>query len=254
MTVGNVFFVVASLVALFGAFMTIASRSPIRSAVGLLITIVGIAALFLMLNAQFLAAIQLIVYAGAVVVLFGVRVSGAHPSPPPRNPAADDESGVTSPVPVAVSLIGTWKAVTDRFPLTGDFNEKVWGRNAVSVRDVTLVVKPNGEAALTIAHKVLDARGRAVPGSASVEQADVVIGEAKPGLASRVDHDVRVVKAERRYPENPGDRWPLENLKVNVVSFSDAPNTLEVRFEPADGQGSLSEQLTRQRATRGATR
>src|SRR6187402_3824267 len=70
MTVGNVFFVVASMVALFGAFMTIASRSPIRSAVGLLITIVGIAALFLKLNAQFLAAIQLIVYAGAVVVLF----------------------------------------------------------------------------------------------------------------------------------------------------------------------------------------
>ncbi len=70
MTVGNVFFLVASVVALFGACMTIASRSPIRSAVGLLITIVGIAALFLMLNAQFLAAIQLIVYAGAVVVLF----------------------------------------------------------------------------------------------------------------------------------------------------------------------------------------
>ena len=70
MTVGNVFFIVASVVALVGALMTIASRSPIRSAVGLLITIVGIAALFLMLNAQFLAAIQLIVYAGAVVVLF----------------------------------------------------------------------------------------------------------------------------------------------------------------------------------------
>jgi NADH-quinone oxidoreductase subunit J len=70
MTVGNVFFVVASVVALCGALMTIASRSPIRSAVGLLITIVGIAALFLQLNAQFLSAIQLIVYAGAVVVLF----------------------------------------------------------------------------------------------------------------------------------------------------------------------------------------
>ena len=70
MTVGNVFFVVASVVALCGALMTIASRSPIRSAVGLLVTIVGIAALFLELNAQFLSAIQLIVYAGAVVVLF----------------------------------------------------------------------------------------------------------------------------------------------------------------------------------------
>ena len=70
MTVGNVFFFVASVVALCGALMTIASRSPIRSAVGLLITIVGIAALFLQLDAQFLSAIQLIVYAGAVVVLF----------------------------------------------------------------------------------------------------------------------------------------------------------------------------------------
>src|SRR6187402_2867532 len=70
MTVGNVFFVVASIVASAGALMTIASRSPIRSAVGLLVTIVGIAALFLQLHAQFLAAIQLIVYAGAVVVLF----------------------------------------------------------------------------------------------------------------------------------------------------------------------------------------
>src|SRR5882724_936445 len=70
MNVGNVFFVLSSLLALFGAFMTIASRSPIRSAVGLLVNIIGIASLFLKLNAQFLAAIQLIVYAGAVVVLF----------------------------------------------------------------------------------------------------------------------------------------------------------------------------------------
>jgi NADH-quinone oxidoreductase subunit J len=70
MNVGNVYFAVASVIALAGAIMTVASRSPIRSAVGLLITIIGIAALFLELNAQFLAAIQLIVYAGAVVVLF----------------------------------------------------------------------------------------------------------------------------------------------------------------------------------------
>jgi len=70
MTVGNVFFAATSALALFGALMTIASRSPIRSAVGLLITIVGMAAMFLMLNAQFLSAVQLIVYAGAVVVLF----------------------------------------------------------------------------------------------------------------------------------------------------------------------------------------
>jgi NADH-quinone oxidoreductase subunit J len=68
--VGNFFFAVMALVSVLGAAVTVLARSPIRSAVGLLVCIVGIAGLFLRLNAQFLAAIQLIVYAGAVVVLF----------------------------------------------------------------------------------------------------------------------------------------------------------------------------------------
>ena len=49
------------IVALVGALMTILAKNPIRCAVGLLSTILGIAGLFLRLNAQFLAAIQLIV-------------------------------------------------------------------------------------------------------------------------------------------------------------------------------------------------
>ena len=68
--VGTAFFILMSLLALFGAVVTVAGQNPIRCAVGLLTTIVGIAGLFLKLNAQFMAAIQLIVYAGAVVVLF----------------------------------------------------------------------------------------------------------------------------------------------------------------------------------------
>ena len=94
MTIGNVFFLLASALALVGAVWTIASQSPIRSAVGLLCTIVGIAALFLRLNAQFLAAIQIIVYAGAVVVLFVFVImllgpdAGAFSKRPPRSRAA----------------------------------------------------------------------------------------------------------------------------------------------------------------------
>jgi NADH-quinone oxidoreductase subunit J len=67
---GVVFFVIMSALALAGAIVTVGSKNPIRSAVGLLFTIVGIAGLFVKLNAEFMAAIQLIVYAGAVVVLF----------------------------------------------------------------------------------------------------------------------------------------------------------------------------------------
>jgi NADH-quinone oxidoreductase subunit J len=70
MTVGNVFFAACSIAALLGALATVLAKNPIRGAMGLLLAIVGIAGLFLKLNAQFLAAIQLIVYAGAVVVLF----------------------------------------------------------------------------------------------------------------------------------------------------------------------------------------
>jgi NADH-quinone oxidoreductase subunit J len=68
--VGQVYFYVCAAVAVLGAVATVASRNPIRGAMGLLLMIVSIAGLFLGLNAQFLAATQLIVYAGAIVVLF----------------------------------------------------------------------------------------------------------------------------------------------------------------------------------------
>jgi NADH-quinone oxidoreductase subunit J len=68
--VGAAYFYVCAAVAVLGALWTVLSRNPIRGAMGLLLMIAAIAGLFLALNAQFLAAIQLIVYAGAIVVLF----------------------------------------------------------------------------------------------------------------------------------------------------------------------------------------
>jgi len=64
------FFGLCSLIAFLGAIITVGAKNPIRSAMGLLGTIVGIAGLYLMLAAEFLATIQLLVYAGAVVILF----------------------------------------------------------------------------------------------------------------------------------------------------------------------------------------
>jgi NADH-quinone oxidoreductase subunit J len=70
MTLGYIYFGVLAVLAVVGAIATVASPNPIRGAMGLLLSIVSIAGLFLALHAQFLGAIQLIVYAGAVVVLF----------------------------------------------------------------------------------------------------------------------------------------------------------------------------------------
>src|SRR6185369_8828153 len=59
-----------SILAILGALAVVLNKNPIRGAMGLLLMILSIAGLFLALHAQFLAAIQLIVYAGAIVVLF----------------------------------------------------------------------------------------------------------------------------------------------------------------------------------------
>jgi NADH-quinone oxidoreductase subunit J len=66
----TVVFVFFSAMAVVGALGTILSRNPIRAAVGLFVHIVALAALYLNLGAHFLGVIQLLVYAGAVVVLF----------------------------------------------------------------------------------------------------------------------------------------------------------------------------------------
>ena len=81
MSAGSIFFVFCSLVALAGALTVVVARNPIRAAVGLLASILGVAGLFLKLHAQFLAAIQLIVYAGAVVVLFVFVIMLIGPDP-----------------------------------------------------------------------------------------------------------------------------------------------------------------------------
>lgn len=64
------FFGVCTLLVLLGGVFTVAARNPIRGAMGLLTTILGMAGMYLLLAAELLAAIQVAVYAGAVVVLF----------------------------------------------------------------------------------------------------------------------------------------------------------------------------------------
>jgi NADH-quinone oxidoreductase subunit J len=66
----TVYFYFFAACAVGGALGVVVAKNPIRGAMGLLLLILSVAALFLQLHAEFLAAIQLIVYAGAIVVLF----------------------------------------------------------------------------------------------------------------------------------------------------------------------------------------
>lgn len=80
---GYVYFGLAAALALFGAVAAVSSPNPIRGAMGLLVMILSIAGLYLALSAQFLAAVQVIVYAGAIVVLFVFVIMLLGPSATP---------------------------------------------------------------------------------------------------------------------------------------------------------------------------
>src|SRR5437763_15072746 len=63
-------FIVLAVICVAGAVNLLAQRHPIDSALSLIVVMGSLAVLYLLLGAEFVAAIQIIVYAGAVMVLF----------------------------------------------------------------------------------------------------------------------------------------------------------------------------------------
>jgi NADH-quinone oxidoreductase subunit J len=70
MTLALFFFYVFSIIAVASALMVIASRNPVHSVLFLILTFVNAAGLFMLAGAEFLALILIVVYVGAVAVLF----------------------------------------------------------------------------------------------------------------------------------------------------------------------------------------
>src|SRR6201988_398792 len=66
----QVLFFVFAAVCVAGAINLLAQRHPINSALSLIVVMVSLSVLYLLLGAEFVAAVQVIVYAGAVMVLF----------------------------------------------------------------------------------------------------------------------------------------------------------------------------------------
>ncbi|HEV2829385.1 MAG TPA: NADH-quinone oxidoreductase subunit J [Pyrinomonadaceae bacterium] len=65
-----VFFWVFSIAAIFAGLLTVMARNTIHSALFLISSLVSIAALFILLHAEFIAGVQILVYVGGVMVLF----------------------------------------------------------------------------------------------------------------------------------------------------------------------------------------
>jgi len=64
------FFWIFGVIAMLGGLLCITRRNPVASALWLVVTLFALAAMFVLLDAQFIAALQVLVYAGAIMVLF----------------------------------------------------------------------------------------------------------------------------------------------------------------------------------------
>jgi len=70
MSISQVLFYFLSALALGSALMVVISRNPVHSVLWLIVTFFAISGHYIMLNAQFLGIVNMIVYAGAIMVLF----------------------------------------------------------------------------------------------------------------------------------------------------------------------------------------
>jgi NADH-quinone oxidoreductase subunit J len=70
MLIDTVFFYCFALLTLGGGLLTITRRNAVHSAIWLIVSLLGVAGLYLQLHAEFLFAVQIVLYVGGIMVLF----------------------------------------------------------------------------------------------------------------------------------------------------------------------------------------
>ncbi len=70
MNITQILFWILSVLALFSALMVVTNKNPVFSVLWLIVTFFAISGHYILMNAQFLAIVNIIVYAGAIMVLF----------------------------------------------------------------------------------------------------------------------------------------------------------------------------------------
>ncbi|MGH9744154.1 MAG: NADH-quinone oxidoreductase subunit J family protein [Candidatus Acidiferrum sp.] len=98
-----IFFVLAAI-AVLGALSLIFQRHPIHSALSLIVVMIALAGLYLSMGAEFVAAVQIIVYGGAIMVLFVFVIMLLNAGVEERTNASK-LAGIAG-IPLAVALLG----------------------------------------------------------------------------------------------------------------------------------------------------
>lgn len=143
------------------------------------------------------------------------------------------------------SFTGRWTSSPFELTLSSDLHRSVYGPDARSVRVVSMVIRPSGEGTFTVQSSVRDRRGRTVAGTRQIQQIQFVTGDLEPQPGQQAIFTTRIVRAERRYPDDAGPTYPLDGAKLKFFVPNGKAGTLEVRFDTPEGQGSFWETLRR---------
>jgi len=123
--VDTLLFYVASVGLLLGAILTVTARSPLRSALWLVVALMFLALHFVLLDAGFVAAMQILVYAGAIMVLFLFVIMLLNLGPEgPRRPAYLSLAKVLGSG--AVLFVG-WRAIVGIQAASGGAGQAIEG-------------------------------------------------------------------------------------------------------------------------------
>ena len=138
----TIVFAIAALMMLVGAVGVVASSHPVHAALSLVLTLFGVAVQFVAMEAHFLAAVQVIVYAGAIVVLFLfvimlLGVAGAEDLRTERLPIQRPLAGVLGLAIVGL-LIAAFVASRDTDPLAVGPGLAIAGEAGAGAADVNL--------------------------------------------------------------------------------------------------------------------
>ena len=128
MTGAEVAFVVIGAVAVIGAFRVVTSRNVVRAALYLVVTLSAVAGVYLLLAAEFVAWVQILIYVGAIVILFlfGLMLTKA---PIGREALDNQNRGVALLVSAAI-LAGLVYLITGAFEWNAPRIDPVEGTTA----------------------------------------------------------------------------------------------------------------------------
>ena len=127
----SIFFYTFSIIAVISAIMVTVSKNTVHSVFFLILDFISISCLFIMIGAEFLGMIMLIVYVGAVAVLFLFVVMMLNVAQQKNQRFASQESSGHIPVGLIIStiiffeliiVIGGWKYKPDLFDINNSVN------------------------------------------------------------------------------------------------------------------------------------